>query len=240
MKGRQAPYFTLGYVPSTLYAGKGADGKENEYSFGTSRTLEYAYNDFSVSEVAAALGKKEDAELFRKRSLGAYVLFHPEKKLFWPKDAAGNWIADSDPAKTVMGWSSSFMEGSAWQYRFSMPHDVQGLINRVGGNDAFLALLDEYFDRNLHYAGNEPGFLTPWLHTYAGRTDKNVDRVRAIMAKDFKLSPNGYAGDEDTGTMSAWYLFAAMSFYPNAGQDIYLLASPVFSSVGLKLSFLRT
>lgn len=233
--GRLEPYFTLGYVPSNIYTGKDAQGRKNEYSSGVSRTLEYAYNDFSVSQVAAALGHQEDSVKFRERSLGPYALFHPETKFFWGKTATGEWMPDHDPAKKVLGWTSAFYEGNAWQYRFSMPHDMQGLINRHGGSEAFVAVLDEYFERNLHWQGNEPCFLTPWLHVYAGRPDKNVDRVREIMARDFKLAPDGYPGDEDVGAMSAWYLFAAMGFYPNAGQDIYLLASPVFSKVTMNL-----
>lgn len=233
--GRLAPYFTLGYVPSVVYTGKDAEGRGNEYSSGVSRTLEYACNDFSMSQVAKALGHQEDAEKYRKRSVGAYVLFNPETKFFWGKSATGKWMPDHDPASKVLGWSSAFYEGNAWQYRFSMPHDMQGLINRYGGNDAFLAALEEYFDRGLHWQGNEPCFLTPWLHVYAGRPDKNVDRVREIMARDFKLTPDGYPGDEDVGAMSAWYIFAAMGFYPNAGQDVYLLASPVFTKVTMKL-----
>jgi len=144
-------------------------------------------------------------------------------------------MPEADPTGVKINWNSAFYEGSAWQYRFSMPHDIQGLINRFGGNDAFLTILDEYFDRKLHWQGNEPTFLNPWLHVYAGRPDKNVDRIHAIMAKDFKLAPSGYPGDEDVGAMSAWYLFAAMGFYPNAAQDIYLLSSPVFTKVTLKL-----
>ncbi len=233
--GRLAPYFTLGYVPSNIYTKKDAQGRGNEYSSGVSRTLEYAYNDFAVSQVAAALGHQQDADVFRKRSLGAYALFHPETKFFWGKTPTGEWMPDHDPASKVLGWSSAFYEGNAWQYRFSMPHDMQGLINRHGGNQAFLTVLDEYFDRKLHWQGNEPCFLTPWLHGYAGRPDKNVDRLREIMARDFKLAPDGYPGDEDVGAMSAWYLFTAMGFYPNAGQDVYLLSSPVFSKVSMKL-----
>ena len=144
-------------------------------------------------------------------------------------------MPDADPAKLTWGWGNAFYEGSAWQYRFSVPHDVQGLINRYGGDEAFVATLDEYFDRKLHYQGNEPGFLTPWLYVYAGRPDKVGDRVRAILANEFKLKAAGYPGDEDVGAMSAWYLFGAMGFYPNAGQDVYLIGSPLFAKTTIKL-----
>ena len=232
--GRFAPYFNLGYVPSSVYIGKTADGRENEYSAGVSRTIEYAQNDYSVSLVAEALGKKDDAAKFRQRSQSAFALFHPEKKMFWGKTAEGEWMPDADPTVTKISWKTAFYEGNAWQYRFALPHDMQGLINRYGGNSAFLSALDEYFDRGLHWQGNEPTFLNPWLHVYAGRPDKNVDRVRAILDKEFKLEPKGYPGDEDVGAMSAWYLFAAMGFYPNAGQDVYLMGSPLFSKVTMK------
>jgi predicted alpha-1,2-mannosidase len=233
MKGRFAPYFTLGYVPVNLY--KGSNAGENPFSSGVSRTLEYAQNDHSVALAAKALGPEEDARMFRERSLNSYKLFHPETKFFWGKNAAGEWMPPADPAVVTLGWRHAFYEGSGWQYRFYMPHDMQGLITRHGGPAAFLATLDEYFDRSLHWAGNQPGFLTPWLHGYAGRPDKNVDRVRAIMAKDYKLAVAGYPGDEDNGSTSSWYVFAAMGFFPNPGQDVYLLASPVFSKVTLRL-----
>jgi predicted alpha-1,2-mannosidase len=134
-----------------------------------------------------------------------------------------------------MGWTSTFYEGNAWQYRFSMPHDVAGLISHYGGDAAFIAVLDKYFDSGQHWAGNEPGFLTPWLYVYAGRPDKTVDRVREILSKNFKLKPSGYPGDDDVGAMSGWYLFSAMGFYPNAGQDVYLLGAPLFNKVTLTL-----
>jgi predicted alpha-1,2-mannosidase len=234
-KGRFAPYLTDGYVPVNTYKSPSSGGVTNVYSSGVSRTLEYAYNDYSISLAAAALGKTADATLFRERSLNAYKLFHPDTKFFWGKTADGQWIPDADPALVTLGWTHAFYEGSAWQYRFTVPRDMQGLINRLGGPAPFLATLDEYFDRNLHWQGNEPCFLTPWLHGYAGRPDKNVDRVQAIMAKNFKVATGGYPGDEDVGAMSAWYIFAAMGFYPNAGQDLYLLGSPVFSKVTLRL-----
>jgi predicted alpha-1,2-mannosidase len=185
--------------------------------------------------VADRLGKKEDAERFRQSSLNGYKLFDPNNKFFWGKSAQGEWMPDYDPKTMVMGWMPTYYEGTAWQYRFSMPHDIAGLIKRLGGDREFVGILDYYFDHKLHYSGNEPGFLTPWLYDYAGRPDKAVDRVRAILANDFALKASGYPGDEDCGAMSAWYLFSAMGFYPNAGQDIYLLSSPLFTKVTVQL-----
>ena len=234
--GRFAPYFTLGYVPAIAVQGKTADGHENEYGHAVSGTLEYAYNDFAVATVADSVGEKADAARFRQRSLQVFRLFNRETGFFWGKDASGAWLPGFDlnqPA--TFGWLPIFYEGNAWHYRFTVPHDIQGLINRLGGKDGFLRALDSYFDGGHHWQGNEPGFLTPWLYDYAGRPDKTVDRVRTILAKDYKLAPNGYAGDEDVGAMSSWYVFGAMGFYPNAGQDVYLLGSPLFSMVRIPL-----
>ncbi len=235
LRGRLAPYLEIGYVPAVIYTGKDAEGRGNDYSAGVSRTLEYAYNDFAISQVAAALGRDDDAKTFRERSLAVYQLFHPEKQFFWGKNEAGEWMPDHDLGDRHMGWNSAFYEGTAWQYRFSMPHDVQGLINRLGGEEAFLAAMDAYFEGGHHWQGNEPGFLNPWLHVYAGRPDKTADRVHAILAKDFNLGPSGYPGDEDVGTMSAYYIFASMGFFPNAAQDIYLIGSPIFTRSVLQL-----
>lgn len=236
--GRFAPYFALGYVPAVAAGGKTAEGRENEYAHAVSGTLEYAYNDFAVAAMAKAVREQADAARFRRRSEeNAFRLFNPDTKFFWGKDAAGLWLSGFDPeAKPYAGWLPIFYEGSAWQYRFSVPQDIQGLMNRLGGPEKFSIALNEYFDRGHHDQGNEPGFLTPWLYTYAGRPDKTVDRVRAILQKDYKLAPDGYPGDEDVGAMSSWYVLGAMGFYPNAGQDVYLLGSPIFQKVRLQLA----
>ncbi len=235
--GRFAPYFTRGYVPALSASGKTADGKPNEYAHAVSGTLEYAYNDFAVAQIADAVGEKSDAARFRKRSHDVFQLFNPQTRFFWGKDAQGAWLPGFDPeARASLGWFPIFYEGDAWQYRFSVPHDIQGLINRHGGPEAFCAILDQYFDEKRHWQGNEPGFLTPWLYDYAGRPDRTAERVRAILQQDYKMAPSGYAGDEDVGAMSSWYVFGAMGFYPNAGQDIYLLGSPLFSQTRLRLA----
>ena len=238
--GRFAPYFTRGYVPALAADGKTTDGHENEYAHAVSGTLEYAYNDFAVAAVADAVGQRADAEHFRQRSQTSFRLFNPATGFFWGKDAAGAWLPGFDPGKVFLGWPPIFSEGSAWQYRFYVPHDIQGLINRLGGRQAFVTALDAYFDGGYHWQGNEPGFLNPWLYPYAGRPDRTVDQVRAILQKDYHLTSDGYPGDEDTGAMSSWYVFGALGFYPNAGQDVYLLGSPIFAEVHLQLAAGKT
>ena len=235
LAGRQEPYFRLGYVPAKFALNKPSDPEKNEYEHATSGTLEYAYNDFCVATVAAAAGHPEEAAFYRHRSLNAFLLFNPANKFFTGKTAEGEWLPDFDLTFNSGGSYAIYYEGSAWHYRFTVPHDQQGLINRLGGKGAYVAILDEYFDGHHHTHDNEPTFLTEWLYDYAGRPDKTVDRVRHTLAADYHLAPAGYAGDEDNGAMSSWYVFGAMGFYPNAGQDIYLLASPIFSKVTLKL-----
>jgi predicted alpha-1,2-mannosidase len=233
--GRHAPYLTMGYVPAEYAFDEKDPVKRNEYGNPVSTSLEYAYNDFAVAQVAEAMGEKEDAKRFRERSLKIYDIFNPETGFFWGKKTDGSWVPGFDPTRDARGIYSLFYEGTAWQYRFSVPHDVNGVITRLGGNQKFVATLDEFFDKKLDWIGNEPGFLTPWLYVYAGQPAKTADRIRHLLNKEFRVSPKGYPGDEDNGAMSSWYIFGAMGFYPNAGQDVYLLGSPIFSKISMQL-----
>ena len=251
-KGKFADYFTMGYLPTASDPSKVSMEKNSNP---TSRTLEYSRNDFAVATVARLLGKKEDAERFTKQSLNGWQLWNPETKFFWGKDANGQWMpgywkgrdyinSGFDPAAHPAPWRPPFYEGSAWHYAFSMQHDVAGLIARHGGEAALFAFLERYFDEQLpgakragyHDQGNEPVFLNPWLYTYLGRPDKNVDRVRAIMERSYGIGRKGLPGNDDAGAMSSWYVFAALGFFPVAGQDVYLLASPVFTKSTVQLA----
>jgi predicted alpha-1,2-mannosidase len=186
--------------------------------------------------------------------MNGWTLWNPETKFFWGKDAKGNfvngyfgrddkWIEGFDPSYRPHTWHPPFYEGSVWGYAFYMQHDIKGLIERHGGNEEFMAFLDLYFDdptaknklRGNHDSGNEPSFLNPWLYTFVGRPDKNVDRIRHIFSTDFKATRDGLPGNDDGGAMSTQYVFAAMGFFPVAGQDYYLMASPFFSKVTMQL-----
>jgi predicted alpha-1,2-mannosidase len=227
LSGRHGIYFSLGYLPA-------ASPTERKYRTPVSTTLEYAYNDFCVAQAAQALGKTDDAQKFLAQSANTWKLFQPGTKFFWAKNSKGEWLSGFDPDR-YSGGDEMFYEGTAWGYRFYAPHDMAGLIERHGGKAPFVAALDAYFDGGKHNAGNEPNFLTPWLYNYAGRPDKSADRVHAQLAKDYKLAPAAYSGDDDSGSMSAWYVFNAMGFYPVTGQDVYLLGSPLFTSSRIKL-----
>ena len=219
------PYLKYGYLPAQSAT------SPSIVSCPTSRTLEYAYDDFCIALAARKLGNNEDYEKFKNQSLCAFNLYSPKIKFFWAKNEAGQWLEGFGPGLYNYSGRGPYYEGTPWQYSFSVPQDVQGLINRLGGVEKLVERLDNFFDGDFYSQGNEPDLLAPWLYTYAGRPDKNVDRVRAILNKNYKPIRSGLPGNDDAGTMSAWYVFGAMGFYPNAGQDVYLMSSPLFSKV---------
>ena len=216
-------YIQLGYLSSNV-------------KNGSSRTLEYAYNDFCVAQVAKRLGKKEDYRKYMERSYNSFNLFNTDTHFFWAKDADGNWMPGFSPTfKRPDYWNGPyFYEGTPWGYSTYFPHDMRFLINKHGGNENFVAFLDELFNGEHYEMGNEPGFLTPYLYHYAGRPDRAFERVRALLG-EFKTGRLGLPGQDDAGAMSAWFIFGSMGFYPVAGQDVYLIGSPVFSKSTLQL-----
>jgi predicted alpha-1,2-mannosidase len=236
--GRFEDYFLLGYVP--LGSDRGRQRNLGINSNPTSRTLEYARNDFAVAEAARVLGHAEDATTFAQRSLGAWILWNPDIRFFWARDREGlwmrghtdkegQWIEDAfDPAAEAPSWYPPFYEGTAWHYAFAMPHDGAGLVRRHGGREELARVLDRYFDGGFHNQANEPGFLTPWMYLHAGRPDRTADRVREIRSRDYRRAPDGLPGNDDAGALSSWYVFASLGLYPVAGQDIYFLSSPAF------------
>lgn len=214
--GRYGEYFELGYC---------SDNVKN----GSSKTLEYAYNDFCVAQVAKTLNKTLDYKRFLKQSENCYNLFNNETKFFWGKTRSGSWVPEFSPTfRRPDYWNGPyFYEGTPYSYSFYVPHDVHGLIKRQGGNDKFNAFLDTLFIQKHFELGNEPGFLTPYLYIYSGRHDKTAEVVRDLL-NHFKVGNTGLPGQDDSGAMSAWYIFSAMGFFPVAGQDIYLIGSPLF------------
>jgi predicted alpha-1,2-mannosidase len=203
---------------------------------GSSKTLEYAYNDFCVAQVAKVLDREKDYQKYLKRSYNSFNLFNPETRFFWAKDASGNWIPGFSPTfKRPDYWNGPyFYEGTPWGYSTYFPHDMKFLIAKHGGNSNFVAFLDELFDGEHYEMGNEPGFLTPYLYHYAGRPDKSFERVRALLP-EFKVGRAGLPGQDDSGAMSAWFVFSALGFYPVAGQDVYLIGGPLFPKSKLRL-----
>mgnify|MGYP003664976089 FL=1 len=239
-------YNKLGYVPYDV------DINEN-----AARTLEYAYDDFTIYQLAKALNKpKKEINLYKKRSLNYKNLFDPETKLMRGKNKNGEFMAPFNPFK----WGDAFTEGNSWHYTWSVFHDIQGLANLMGGNEAFAAKLDEVFSlppvfdesyygfviheiREMQVAnmgqyahGNQPIQHMPYLYNFAGQPWKTQYWVRETMDRMYTPAPDGYCGDEDNGQTSAWYVFSAMGFYPVCpGTDQYVLGAPLFQKTTLRL-----
>lgn len=193
-----------------------------------SRTMEYAYNDFCLAQVAKAKGLTADYEKYLKRSGNWANLWDDSNKSIRPRNADGSWVQPFDRTQNFPSAGGAFYEGNPWQYSTFVPHDVQGLINRVGGDEAFVRWLDAFFDGGYHTQGNEPDILSPYLYIHAGRPDRTAERVRKILSTSYGTKRNGLPGDDDAGTMSAWYVWGAIGLYPNAGQDYYYIGSPIF------------
>ena len=238
-RGGLREYLELGYIPY------GIDRA------GT-RTIEYAYDDYCIAEVAKGLGRMDLYERYLKQSQNWHHLWRADyqwddmRGYIMPKDAAGRWL-DSVPwgrSKVfhpqipytpvtkvapwyLPWWSTFFYEALSAEYSLSIPHDVSGLIEACGGAEAFRQRLDLFFERQRYNVGNEPSFLTPCLYHWIGRPDLTSDRVRQIITENYSDQPDGLPGNDDSGAMSSWLAFHMMGLYPNAGQSYYLLHAPL-------------
>ena len=246
-RGGLREYTTLGYLPY------GIDRA------GT-RTIEYAYNDYCIAEVAKGLGRQDVYAHYLKQSGNWRNLWRSDyewddvKGYIMPRDAQGRWL-DSVPwghSKVfhpmipytpvtkvapwyLPWWSTFFYEALSAEYSLSIPHDVPGLIEACGGAETFRKRLDLFFDRKRYNVGNEPSFLTPCLYHWIGRPDLTSDRVRQIITENYNDTPDGLPGNDDSGSMSSWLAFHMLGLYPNAGQSYYLLHAPLLSAWTLQL-----
>ena len=220
-----------------------------------SKTLECAYDDYCVAQMAKALGKTEDYEHFSKRAGFYKNLFDPELKLMRGKDSKGNWRTPFNSFLLSHAGSSGgdFTEGNSWQYTWHVQHDIQGLIDLMGGNEAFVTKLDSLFFLEStaentgfvsdvtgligQYAhGNEPSHHVAYLYNYAGHPEKTQQVIREIFDRFYLAKPDGLCGNDDCGQMSAWYIFSAMGFYPvNPISGEYVLGAPQIEKVSLSL-----
>jgi predicted alpha-1,2-mannosidase len=210
-----------------------------------SRTLEYAYDDYAIASAAAKLGRRDIAQRFAAQSRNWRNLWDAQLHCIHPRYADGRWLENFDcgreyPDATSEWWDAPFYEGSSRQYSTFVPHDVAGLIERLGGKARFVAWLDAFFDEGAYNHGNEPDILAPWLYIHAGRPDRTAERVRAIMAKQYNSGRSGLPGNDDAGTLSSWYVWAAMGLFPNAGQPFYYIGSPVFTRSTIHLEHGRS
>lgn len=220
------------------------------------RTLEYAYNDWTIYALGKKLGKPADEiDIYKKRALNYKNVYHPERKLMVGKDDKGVFNPNFD----AEDWSGEFCEGNSWHWSFCVFHDPQGLINLMGGKKEFNAMMDSVFvipgkqgmeSRGMihemremqvmnmgQYAhGNQPIQHMVYLYNYSGEPWKAQYRIRDIMNKLYTAAPDGYCGDEDNGQTSAWYVFSALGFYTVCpGTDEYVIGSPLFKSAKLHL-----
>lgn len=163
----------------------------------------------------------------------------PEYKLnIHPYNAIPDADRKSEPftAWSAGSWVNMFYESNSWEYSLYVPHDVAALIDSCGGKQSFVKRLDHFFDNGHYNINNEPGFLVPCLYIFAGEQLKSVDRIADILSRHFRPSADGLPGNDDSGAMSAWYVFHKMGLFPMAGQDVYLLTAPHFSSTELSLA----
>ena len=214
-------------------------------------TLEMAYDDWCVAQLAARLGHTEDYERFIRRSANYRNLFNPESGFFQARTSDGAWLPGFDPVEHGANGGNPFTEGNAWQYFWYVPQDVDALVGLTGGRKEFEKKLDtfftlteerEYKNQNVsgeigQYAhGNEPSHHVALLYNWAGRHDKTTAMVHRIMTTLYDNTSAGYAGNDDCGEMSAWYVFNAMGFYPvNPASGEYSIGLPLFDECTVHL-----
>jgi predicted alpha-1,2-mannosidase len=225
---------------------------EDIQSQSVSITLEMAYDDWCVAQLAKKLGKTADYQHFMSRSAFYKNLYDSKSGFFRAKDKDGEWLSPFNPLKYGGNGGNPYTEGNAWQYFWYVPQNVPDLMTLVGGNKAFTAKLDQFFTlKDLpgevngnasgfigQYAhGNEPSHHVAYLYDYAGQPWKTQYYVAKILNELYNNSSSGYSGNEDCGQMSAWYIFSAMGFYPvNPASGVYMLGSPILKQAKLKMS----
>lgn len=225
---------------------------ENIQTQSVSITLEQAYDDWCVAQLAKKLGKEEDYNRFMKRSAYYRNLFNPTTGFFQPKDDKGEWILPFDPYKYGANGGYPFTEGNAWQYYWYVPQNITDLITLTGGKKAFTQKLDAFFTTTHQsgelndnasgfvgqYAhGNEPSHHVAYLYACAGEAWKTQKYVAHIMNNLYNDSSSGYAGNDDCGEMSAWYIFSALGFYPvNPASGEYVIGTPMLEEAVIQLS----
>lgn len=244
-----AHYDQLGYVPTP------------ELPDATSKTLEYAYDDFCAAVLAQAAGQPDETAAFAKAAMNYTNVFDASTGFMRGRHRDGSWRAPFDPVE----WGGPFVEGNAWQWTWSVMHDTRGLIRLLGGEASFVRKLDGLFNGGsevkvgsygfmIHemnemvaqgfgqYAHcNEPNHHVAYLYALAGQPWKTQLRVRQVMGQLYQSTPDGLSGDEDNGQMSAWYVFSALGIYPVCpGTEDYILGSPLFDKATLTVAHYRS
>ena len=237
--GHLREYMKFGYVPIDF------DGEA------ASKTVEYAFDDWTIAQMARAMGRNDVADAFIKRATNWRNVFDPKTGFVRPRRADGQFQEPFDPARASN--DSGFTEGNAWQYSWYQPQDELGMINLLGGDEKLVAKLDAMFDARVdpnQYAdiedivgmigqyvhGNEPSHHIAYLYNYAGRPWRTQERLKQIVESQYKPAPDGLPGNDDLGQMSAWLIFTSLGFYPVApGSNEYVIGRPFVARADLKL-----
>ncbi len=252
-------YLELGYTPV------------DKVTESVPNTLELAYDDWCIAQLAKELGKKQDYDLFMKRAFNYKNLWDKQTGFMRPRKADGSWLEELngkeqeivkdgdhswyryfDPLLVGRRPNRHYTESNAWQYIWSVQHDVQGLIDLFGSSKAFCSKLDTFFTMSPNITppkyvgvvgtigqyvhGNQPSHHVAYLYNYAGEPWKSQQRVRQVMDELYRTGPGGLCGNEDMGSLSSWYVLSAMGFYPvTPGEPVYTIGSPLFGKAVLTL-----
>ncbi len=245
--------------PGSAYSGRRGNDDCIKYGFcpadsmeqAVSRTLEYAWSDYSIGLLAKELGYKKDAHFFQEISMNYKNVWNPATQYFHPRNADGNFVKEFDPLLlTYLSGDNSFtndyVEGSALQWRWAPFFDAHGLIGLFESEDYFVSELNGFFEKSepvignwnpgsYYWHGNEPDIHAAYLFNYTERPGLTQLWVRWILDNKYTNRYDGLDGNDDAGTLSAWYIFSSLGFYPIAGTDIYQLGAPLFKEATIKL-----
>uniref|UniRef100_UPI00321763F5 GH92 family glycosyl hydrolase n=1 Tax=uncultured Draconibacterium sp. TaxID=1573823 RepID=UPI00321763F5 len=252
-------YIELGYTPV------------DKVTESVPNTLELAYDDWCIAQLAKELGKKDDYELFMKRASNYTNLWDSATQFMRPKNADGTWLEALngrkqeivktgnhsyykyfDPLLVGRRPNRYYTESNAWQYIWSVQHDIQGLINLFGGNHSFTQKLDTFFEMSplitppkyvgvvgtigQYVHGNQPSHHVAYLYNYAGQPWKTQQRVRQVCEELYRTGPGGLCGNEDMGSLSSWYVLSSIGFYPvTPGLPVYAIGSPLFGEITINI-----
>jgi predicted alpha-1,2-mannosidase len=241
-KQRGTPaYIQYGYVP------------QDKHGWSVTMTLEYAFDDWCIAQVAKKLNKTADYDLFMKRAASYQQLFDSSTGFMRAKDSKGKFIEPFDPLLSEHGFDGQYIEGTAWQHSFFVPHDVEGLAKLYGGKEQLVKKLDDLFaaSSELHgentsadvsgligqYAhGNEPSHHIVYMYTALGHPEKTAKWIKVVTDSMYKTGPDGLTGNDDCGQMSAWYIWSSLGMYPmNPSSGQYVFGFPLIQNATIQL-----
>jgi len=230
-RGGLSDYNTLGFV-------------SNDYERAGTRTLEYAYCDWAIAQMAKKMNKIDQYNKYIQRADNWKLLWNESivdsnnvKGFIWPRTIHNSWVSQNEFSVFEKGsWTNFFYEGNSWEYSFFVPHDIESLIVMSGGKDKFLSRLNMFFDNGYYNVTNEPDFFTPYLYKFINEHDITSERVRNTIEKSYNTSRGGLPGNDDSGAMSSWFAFNAIGLYPLVGTDEYLIVTPLFESITLNVN----